>query len=154
MRLSESIDIRADASEVWPWVADPVRQADWNAKISSIGRERNGPVSRGERYEMSYRLGTNERLSHVEAIDVDRPRRVAFLHRSEHRGQSQESEEIYELVPRGDVTRVTMTIDLSRTGVPWPFRVIGWIIHRLGTHRGERPLAALKRRVETTRVAS
>ncbi len=54
MRLRYSVIISADASAIWPFLADPVMQADGNPKVVSIERERSGPVRFNERFEVIY----------------------------------------------------------------------------------------------------
>ena len=72
MQLRESTVILADAASVWPFLADPVLQADWNPKLVSIERERSGPVRFGERFEVIYRMSGRENHSRVE-VTVARP---------------------------------------------------------------------------------
>ena len=76
MRIRESIVISADAATVWPFLADPVMQAEWNPKVVSIDRERSGPVRFGERFEMIYRMSGRENHSRVEVTVAQPSERV------------------------------------------------------------------------------
>src|SRR3954462_4138194 len=97
MRLRESTIVAAEASDVWPFLADPVLQADWNPKVVSIDRERSGPVRLGERFEMIYRMSGRENQSRVEVTIAQPAERVAFLHRVKGKFAEQIVEESYEI---------------------------------------------------------
>ena len=151
MRLRQSTFISADASAVWPLVADPVLQADWNPKVVSVGRERSGPVRAGERFEMIYRMSGRENESRVEVAVAQPPFRVVFVHRVAGKAGEQVVEESYEISPRASGgVEVVQTIDLTAAGIPWPIRLLIWFINRFGSsRRGEEPyLDRLKRLAE------
>lgn len=148
MRLHQTILISADASVVWPYLADPLLQADWNPKVVSIDRERFGPVRFGERFEMIYRMSGRENQSRVEVTVAQPPARVVFLHRVVWKSSEQTVEECYEIVSRGSGVKVVQTIDLARAGIPWPFRLLIWFINRFGWNTEEPYLDRLKRLVE------
>jgi hypothetical protein len=148
MRLRESVIIAADALTVWPFLADPVLQADWNPKVVSIDRERSGPVQCGERFEMIYRMSGRENQSRVEVTVVEPAKRVVFLHHTTWKSQDQIVEESYEISLHGNGVKVIQAIDLRRAGIPWPFRLLIWSIHRFGWSAEEPYLDRLKRLVE------
>ena len=153
MRFRQSAHIAADASAVWPYLADPLLQAEWNPKVVSIDRERSGPVRFGERFEMIYRMSGRENQSRVE-VTVARPsERVAFLHRVAWKSAEQIVEESYEILSRGNGVKVVQTIDLTRAGIPWPFRLLMWFINRFGWNSEPPYLDRLKRLVEKPAVA-
>jgi hypothetical protein len=148
MRLRQSTIISADAATVWPYLADPVMQADWNPKVVSIDREQSGPVRCGERFEMIYRMSGRNSQSWVE-VRVAQPReRVVFLHRVRHKSVEQVVEESYEISSRGNGVKVVQTIDLTRAGIAWPFRLLIWFINRFGWNTEEPYLERLKRLAE------
>jgi hypothetical protein len=148
MRLRQSTIISANASAVWPFLADPVLQADWNPKVVSIDRERSGPVRLGERFDMIYRMSGREHQSRVQVRVAQPARHVVFLHRVAGKSSEQIVEESYEIVTRDDGVRVVQTIDLTRAGIPWPFRLLVWFIGRFGRNAEEPYLDRLKRLVE------
>jgi hypothetical protein len=153
MRLRQSTIISADASAVWPFLADPVMQADWNPKVVSIDRERSGPVRFGERFEMIYRISGRENQSRVEVTVAQPSEHVVFLHRVTWKSAEQVVEESYEISSRGNGVKVVQTIDLTRAGIPWPFRLLIWFINRFGWNTEEPYLDRLKRRVEQPAAA-
>ena len=122
MRLRESAIIAADAPTVWPFLADPVLQADWNPKVISIDRERSGPVQCGERFEMIYRMSGRENQTRVEVTVVQPAQQVVFRHHTTWKSQDQLVEESYEISSHGNGVKVVQTIDLRQAGIPWPFR--------------------------------
>lgn len=144
MRLRESTIIAADATAVWPLLADPLLQADWNPKIVSIERERAGPVRHGERFEMLYRMGARENLSRVEVTAVQPFERVVFVHRMQGTSGEQVVEEAYEISPHGQSVRLVQTVDLTRAGIPWVAAVVVWVIHRFGRNAEKAYLARLR----------
>ena len=139
--------------EMWPFLADPVLQAGWNPKVVSVGRERSGPVRRGERFEMVYRMSGREKQSRVEVTAARPPRRVVFLHRTAWRSAEQVVEESYEIAPHRHGVKVVQTIDLARAGIPWPFRPLIWCLHRFGQRDEEAYLDRLKCLVERPAAA-
>jgi hypothetical protein len=154
MHLSESITISADAITVWPYLADPVLQADWNPKIVSVERDRSGPVRFGERFETIYRMSGRDNLTRVEVTVAQPSERVVFVHRMPGKTKDLVVEESYHLTAVGDGVKVVQMIDLSRAGIPWPFRVLMWLIHRFGWSTEEPYLERLRRLVERPNTAS
>lgn len=148
MRVRQSTLISADASAIWPFLADPVMQAEWNPKVVSIDRKRSGPVRLGERFEMIYRMRGRESQSRVEVTFAQAPQRVVFLYRVAWKSAEQIVEESYEMSPRGSGVNVVQTVDFSRAGIPWPFRLLMWFINRFGWNAEEPYLDRLRRLVE------
>jgi hypothetical protein len=153
MRLRQSTIISANASAVWPYLADPVLQADWNPKVVSIDRERSGPVRFGERFGMIYRMSGRENQSRVEVTVAQPSECVAFLHRVKWKSAEQIVEESYEISSRGNGVKVVQTINLARAGIPWQFRLLIWFINRFGWNAEQPYLGRLKRLVERPEVA-
>jgi uncharacterized protein YndB with AHSA1/START domain len=145
--MRESVIIAADAQAVWPLIADPVEHARWNDKVISIGRERNGPVTRGERFEMIYRMKGRDNTTRVEVTHCQRERCVVFRHRTGWRGHEQVSDEKYEIEPIAHGVRLTQTIDLSRAVPGWALALI-WLINRFGSRRGTSNLQRLSSLVQ------
>jgi uncharacterized protein YndB with AHSA1/START domain len=141
--VRESIDIAADAQAVWPLVADPAQHARWNEKVVSICRERKGPVTRGERFEMTYRVKGGESTTRVEVLECRPPHSVLFRHRTEWRGGEQISDEKYEIERIAHSVRLTQTIDFSQALPGWAV-VLLRIISRLGSKVGKSNLQGLR----------
>ncbi len=151
MRLIESTIIDADANAVWPHVADPLLQSEWNPKIVSIARDRDGPVLKGERFEVIYRMSSRERETQVEVKTSQRPERVVFVHRMERQSKERFVEESYEITPHAGGVKVVQTIDLSHAGFPILLRPLIWFIHRFGWSAEEPYLDRLKNLLEVQR---
>ncbi len=154
MRLRESIIISADASAVWPFLADPVLQADWNPKVISVDRKRSGPVRYGERFKMIYRMSGGENESRVEVTAVRPSQKVVFVHHTTQKLVEQIVEEWYEISPHRIGVKVVQTIHLTRAGIPWPFRLLIWFISRFGWNAEEPYLDRLKRLIEQPATAN
>lgn len=149
MKLREQIVIGAPPEAVWPWIADPQQQAEWNPRLVSIDREAEGAVRAGEQYEMLYKLHGRERLTHVRVLECRPPRTVAVEHEITHEEQVRTVIERYDLRTCRQGTRVRQTIDLSRSGIPWVARFFVWLVSKLGKPTDEPFLLRLKRLVET-----
>lgn len=148
MKLRESIDIAAEPIAVWPLVSDPVRMAEWNPKIVAVDRASNQPVRVGERYSMIYTMSGREQTSDVEVVAAQPPVTVTFRNYATPATRPGFVDESYDLTFRGSSTRVVQTIDLRRSGIPWLFRVLMWLIHRYGWSNEASYLERLKRAVE------
>jgi uncharacterized protein YndB with AHSA1/START domain len=145
--MRDSVIIPADAQAVWPLVADPAEHARWNEKVVSIGRDRSGPVVRGERFEMIYRMKGRDSTTRVEVTECRPPHSVVFRHRTEWRGREQITEERYNIEPVAEGVKLTQHIDLSRAVPAWALVII-WLINRLGTTQGTSNLQRLRSLVE------
>src|SRR5260221_358984 len=154
MRLRESTIIAADADAVWPFLADPALQADWNPKVVSVERKRSGPVQFGERFEMIYRMSGRDRHTLVEVMELQIAQRVVYFHRINGKSAERIVEEAYEISPDGDGVRVVQTIDLTRAGIPWLLRLFIGLIHRYGWSAEEPYLERLKHLVEPPATAA
>ena len=90
----------------------------------------------------------SSRHSHVEVTLVEPERRVTFRHRMIWKSTERIAEESYEISPDPNGVKVVQTINLTRAGIPWPFRLLIWFIHRFGWQTGEPDDQPLKRLVE------
>jgi uncharacterized protein YndB with AHSA1/START domain len=148
MRTCEQINIAAAAHDVWPCLADPQWHAEWNPKVVRVERSDSGPVRRGERFRMAYRLSREGKLHDVEVTEFDPPRRITYLHRISSKGVQQRATESYEIVPRDGGVEVRMEIDMTLNDVAWGWRALIWFINRFGKPTGDSPLLKLKQLVE------
>lgn len=152
MKLRVHTTIRASASEVWPYLVDPVLQAAWNPKVVSVDRPADGPVQAGERFLMIYRMSGKEKLSRVEVTGLVPNQSLVFEHHMDEDGKARTAIEAYTLTPTPNGVKLTQSIDLSRMNIPLPIRVLVWLITRLGKPV-ERPyLDRLKQMIESDRV--
>jgi uncharacterized protein YndB with AHSA1/START domain len=150
MKLRDSIVVAANVQKVWPLVADPVLQADWNRKIVSIDRTRSGLAKFGDRFEMIYRMSGRDRESNVEVIALEPSQRIVFRHQMTWKSRQQFVEEEYRLEPCAGGVRVTQIIDLGRAGIPWPFRALIWFIAHFGHSTEPSYLSRLRELAEGT----
>ena len=141
------MDIPADAYAVWPFVADPALQKEWNPKIVTVKREAYGPASMGEHFETIYRMSGKEGTTQVLVKTCEPPRHIVFEHRMPWQGREQIFLEEYHIAESPTGVRVTQVLDLSQARIPWFFRGVIWIISRFGKPADEPTLEALKRAV-------
>lgn len=148
MQVRKSVLIEADATSVWPFVADPALQQLWNPKVVSVQRARSGPVFTRERFQMSYFLSGKNRQSQVEVLTFEPPLRVVFRHKMIWRDQEQTAEESYQITECHGCVEVVQTMDLSQLPIPWPARALISVISRFGRSIEEPYLEKLKGVVE------
>lgn len=148
MLLKQQTTIHAEPHAVWGYLCDPVLQALWNPKVVSIDRDADGPVYEGERFEMMYRMSSQEQLSRVR-VAVFRPdEQLVFEHTTEIGQNTLVVTEAYDLKDVSSGTHLRQTIDMPTTGIPWPFRIVIWLVTRLGKDVQEPTLDTLKRIIE------
>jgi hypothetical protein len=148
MNLRESIVIAAEAKAVWPFVADPALQGNWNPKIVLVDRNGSGPAQAGEQFEVIYRMTGKEKPSHVKVIASEPPHRIVFRHCLAGTETEQIVMETYELSNCHTGVRLVQTIDLTRSRIPWLFHILIWFINSFGRHMEEPYLERLKQIVE------
>lgn len=151
MKLVDAIEIDAAVTDVWPLVADPARHPQWNEKARAVTRDRSGPVSLGEQFEMTYAMSGRENISRVEVTDLQPSERAEFSHTIDDGRRVQRVVERYELQSQRDGTQLTQTVDMSGAGIPWLLKPLVWLITRIGKPQGETVLERLKRIAELDR---
>src|SRR5262245_31872280 len=148
VKLRETIQIDAPVEVVWNLVCDPGAWTRWNPHVKEIRRNRHGPLVETEQFTGVFQLSGEPKEHSVEVIRLDSPTRLVMVQRYEWRGSACQLEVsmIVEPLPTG--SRVRTVIDYSRTGIPWPFRLLIWWITRSGRKVGSSPLDTLKRLAE------
>jgi uncharacterized protein YndB with AHSA1/START domain len=135
MSLVERIVIAVPPERVWPLIADPVLMAGWNRKIVSIERQGSGPVGRGERMEILYRMSGRERILKVEVVEIEPLREMTWRHNFGE-DPKRYALERYALKARGAGTCVEQHLDLRHAGLPWWVRVLMAFLWRFGWKGG------------------
>jgi uncharacterized protein YndB with AHSA1/START domain len=152
VKLHEHIDIDALPEEVWPFLADPERMAAWHEKLLSVKRSATGTVRLGDRFEAAYTMSGRQRTTNCEVIRCQPPVALTLRHRMVEAGPERYVDESYDLVPRGNATRVQQVVDFSHAGLPLWARGLMWFISRFGAPAEESLLVPLKRAAERTRI--
>ena len=148
MKLKESVRIAAPPSAVWPHVADPLLQSEWNPRLIAIDRHNEGPVRAGESFRMIFRMSGRDRESRVEVSEAFFPERLQLIHRISDQGRERVVTESYALIPAEGGTRVEQLLDFQRAGIPAPLRILLQLIHRFGRHTETPFLENLRSRLE------
>lgn len=115
-----TVDVRRDAEEVYDYLADFARHAEWSPKPFRVEGLAPGPVHSGSTF-VSYGVipGDKEHRNEVEVTDASRPTRLAFTAKE----------------PNGDLFFNTFTItsgtDAARVELQWdipkPTGFIGFV---------------------------
>jgi len=148
VKIRESILIQAPPEVVWSLVSDPAAWPRWNPHVKQVRRDRPGPLVETEQFAGVFQL-SGEPMEHtVEITRLDPPAGLVMRQRYQWRGSPCELEVSIAVEPLPTGSRVKTVIDYSRTGIPWPLRLLIWWITRSGRKVGSSPLDTLKRLAE------
>ena len=78
MRIEHEIHIGAEPAEVFAVLSDPDRLSEWQPTTVAVRRQRQGPLSVGERFEEVHKGLGRELTSTVEVVTCDAPRLFAL----------------------------------------------------------------------------
>ena len=148
MKLRETIQIDAPVEAVWNLVANPEAWPRWNPHVKQVRRDRRGPLVETEQFTGIFQLSGEPKEHSVDVIRLDPPTKLVMRQRYEWRGSACQLEVSMMVEPLPTGSRVRSVIDYSRTGIPWPFRLLIWWITRSGRKVGSSPLDMLKRLAE------
>ena len=148
VKFRETIQIEAPPEVVWNFVSDPEAWPRWNPRVKQIRRDRRGPLVETEQFTGIFQLSGEPKEHSVEIARLDSPRSLVMRQRYEWRGSPCELMVLISVEPLPTGSRVTTVIDYSRTGIPWPLRLLLWWITRSGRKVGSSPLDTLKRLAE------
>ena len=153
MRLRSRVTIAAPPERVWPLLADPAQMSRWNPKLISTKRTRSGPVSRLERYSLTYRMSGRETAHDAEVVEYEPPTRLSIRLRTSKR-KNPDSVSATETYVLRKVSGGTSLIQILELPIPWLLSPIVWLIHRFGTPTDEPYLERLKDLAERETVSS
>lgn len=148
MRLSESVDVAADADAVWSFIADPTRVLHFMSGITRWEVLSEEPSGMGSRYRMLMRVGSAEVGSLIEIVEFSPGRDLAWTSVT---GVDQRAR--WRLRERGDDpqrprTHVEFRLSYGVAGAG----ITGWLSERVAAPQVRehlrRSLAQLKRQVE------
>ncbi len=113
--IVESIEIARPPEDVFPYVTDSSRLAEWQESIVSTRLEGGGPPTVGSRVSVTRRIGRAERTMTVELTELNPPRSWAVRGidgpiRGNVRGT-------IEPLDDGARSRVTIELDLEGHGI-------------------------------------
>lgn len=147
--MRETIEIAAPPDTVWPHIADPEKMRRWNPKIVAISRSPSGPVEAGETFWMTYRMRERQVQAAVEVVAAEPGAALSLEVRpSTRRRRSGPIYESYALTERDGRTRVVRDIDVSKSRLPLPVRILMALLSRFGKPTETPYLARLKEIVE------
>ena len=139
MRLTvhEQTIIEAPAERVWRVLADPARRGEWNEKIVRVEKASRAAPRMGDRYRVRYRLGRHEREMEAEVVACEAPRLLAVRERPAADAEARCAVVLtwrVENVARG--TRISQVVDITDAPMPWPVKLLMWVIARIGRPQG------------------
>ena len=143
----DTIEIDAPPGRVWPHVVDLALMAKWHPKLVSAAPVTSGQPRVGHTWRTVSRMGSREKrfLSRIEVCEPFS--RVVIAHQDDE-GRKRFVRETIDLMPSGAGTRVRQTLDLTQSGIPFPWRLLMSFIARFGTPSGASIFAELKRTLE------
>lgn len=151
--VRSKIEISAPPEQVWAFVADPILESGWNPKMVAIDREPVGPVRLGERFQIEYVMSGKSSRCEAEVLESHDPARLVYRYHLLDEKRPVSVLIAYDLEGHNGSTRLVQSIDLSGMDIPWPLRLLIWIITRCGTSVGLPYLERLKQQVEDIEAA-
>lgn len=116
--IVESIEISRRPEDVFSYVTDPSRVAEWQESVVSARREGDGPLTVGSRAVVTRRIGRREQAMTVELTELNSPsswavRGIDGPVRGIVRGT-------IEPLEGGERSRVTIALDFEGHGIGAP----------------------------------
>ena len=113
--IVESIEIARPPEDVFPYVTDPSRLAEWQESVVSTRLEGGGPPAVGSRVTVTRRIGRSERTMTAELTELNPPRSWAVRGiDGPIRGNVKGT---IESLDDGARSRVTIELDLEGHGI-------------------------------------
>ena len=143
--LVHSVEIDRPPDEVFAYVTDPSRFAEWQEPVVRATRLDEGPVQTGTKISLTRRMGKREQTMTSELTEYGPPRSYAFRVldgpvRARGRGM---------LEPLDDGRRTRFTFDLDFDGHGIGKLLVPLVVRRSAAKELRESHAALKRRLET-----
>ncbi|MBQ0892325.1 SRPBCC family protein [Micromonospora sp. U56] len=139
-----TIDIDRPPDEMFAYVTDPTRFAEWQHDVVGVRLESGGPVGLGTRFTTTRRIGGVERTMTQEVTEDSRPGRWA-VHGVD--GPIRPSVTVtVEPLDEGARSRVTFALDFAGHGVGVPLVPM---VRRLAAKGAPASYRHLKERLET-----
>jgi uncharacterized protein YndB with AHSA1/START domain len=143
--IVSSIEIGRAPEEVFSYVVDPSRLAEWQESVVSAHVEGDGPPTVGSRAVTTRRIGRGERTMTMEMTDVSAPRSWAV------RGIDGPVRAIVKgtVEPLADGTQSRVRIELDFEGHGLGKLLVPLVVRRQAQKEMPRNLRTLKQRLES-----
>ena len=140
-----TIEIARPPEEVYSYVTDPLRFAEWQEDAVRGGREGGGPLGVGSRFTITRRIGRAERTTTSEITESNPPRSWAY------HGIDGPIRAITHVTvaPLGDSARSHVTIDVAFEGHGIG-KLLVPLVHWLGLKDSPTNCRNLKERLESS----
>jgi uncharacterized protein YndB with AHSA1/START domain len=113
--IVESVEISRRPEDVFRYVTDPSRLAEWQVSVVSVRREGHTPVAVGSRLVVTRRIGRREMRATTEVSELDPPRSWRF-HAVDGPVRGIETGTI-ESLDDGERSRVTIALEFETHGI-------------------------------------
>lgn len=131
--ITSSIVIRASAAEVWQMVGDPLTASQWNPRVTGVSRASMSGPGDGARYRVTVRFGGRESTADLEIVEYEPLARMVTVLTGGRLQPGRSVTEIWTLEQRRsrEIT-LRQSVDLSRSGIPLVWRIVTWLLHKIG----------------------
>jgi uncharacterized protein YndB with AHSA1/START domain len=138
------VTIDAPADQVWPWVADLGKHAEWSPKPYVVEWIHGEPNAVGSRFRsVGVIPGDKQHTNEGEIIESTRPKRLAL---TSHDKQGSYSN-VITLTPEGQGTKVTLRLEFVQMHGPAAL-LVPFVFPLLGKKDLRARMAMLKAKVE------
>ena len=116
--LVSTIEVARRPEDVFSYVTDPLRFAEWQSDVVSVRMQQDGPAGIGSRFTTTRRIGGTERTMTQEITEVSAPRRWTV--RGVDGPIRPHSTVTIEPLDGGARSRITFTLDFDGHGIGVP----------------------------------
>ena len=145
--MKESIFIAAPAGHVWSYIVDASRWPEWQKKIVALTRSRSGPVVPDEEMNALFKSRRQQTDTRIHIRNVGPGHRLELRQHFQKGTRNRHVDVRFEIRPEKGGCRVTQALN-HRAAMPWFFRVLIWLLLRLGRPSSTSPLEQLKTAAE------
>lgn len=147
--LQERVLIRASIDEVWSVVSNPELLPRWNPKAVRVMPDSLSAPGPGYRFRVTQRFGRRVDTRQTEIVTWNPPNELQMRITGGSMPAGAEVIEAWILESRDGATMVKQTVDLSRSGIAWAWRVAIAILNRIGKPAaGDRYLDVMRELIE------
>jgi uncharacterized protein YndB with AHSA1/START domain len=144
--LTHSVEIERSPDDVFAYVTDPTRFAEWQEAVVSARPLETGPLEEGSRISLTRRVGKRTRTMTSELTEYAPPRSYAFRVtdgpvRARGRGT-------FEALDKGTRTRFTFELDFDGHGIGK--LLVPLVVRRQAAKEVPQTHATLKSRLESS----
>jgi len=143
MRLCENKVFQCTAGELWTIIRDPGNMPAWNPKCISADSPPRLEV--GSEFRAIFQMSGPTIVTMGQIIEfVPNSRLLIRYSFADKRGKTRTADESFDLVQGQKNCRLTHSLDLSASGLPFWARMLGSFISLFGYRAGDSPLDGIE----------